>query len=83
MRLRITTTGVPGLGADFLAEVDAAVSRMLQFPEAWSQLSEEARRCAPLRFPYSLIYTPLDEGEVLIVSVFHQSRQPQSWRRNL
>ena len=29
---------VPGLGADFLDEVDAAVARVLQLPEAWSRM---------------------------------------------
>jgi plasmid stabilization system protein ParE len=73
---------VPGLGADFIAEVDAAVARIQQFPEAWSQLSEGFRRCSLRRFPYTLIYTLLDDGEILIVSVFHQSREPRSWREN-
>lgn len=74
---------VQGLGAEFLDEVDAAIARVLQFPEAWSRLSEGFRRCALRRFPYSLIYTVSVDGEVLIVSVFHQSRAPRSWRENL
>jgi len=74
---------VPGLGADFLDEVDATIARILQFPEAWSQLSEGFRRCALRRFPYTLIYSLLDDGDVLIVSIFHQSREPRSWRENL
>lgn len=74
---------VPGLGTDFLEEVDAAVRRVLQFPEAWGRLSEGFRRCSLRRFPYILVYTILDDGEILIVSVFHQSREPRSWRDNL
>lgn len=74
---------VPGLGADFVDEVDAAINRILQFPEAWSRLSEGFRRCSLRRFPFSLIYTLLDDGEVLIVAVFHHSREPKSWRENL
>ena len=74
---------VAGLGADFLDEVDGAVARIQQFPEAWSRLSEGFRRCSLRRFPYTLIYTLLDDGEILIVSVFHQSREPRSWRDNL
>lgn len=30
---------VSGLGADFLDEVDAAVGRILEFPEAWGSLA--------------------------------------------
>jgi toxin ParE1/3/4 len=29
---------VAGLGADFMDEVDAAIDRILQFPEAWGRL---------------------------------------------
>ena len=74
---------VAGLGADFLDEVDSAVARILQFPEAWGSISERFRRCSLRRFPYTLIYSILDDGEILIVSVFHQSREPGSWRGNI
>jgi len=74
---------VPGLGADFLDEVDAAIQRIIRFPEAWGRLGVEYRRCTLRRFPYSVIYNISAAQEVLIVSVFHQSREPQSWRENL
>lgn len=34
---------VPGLGADFLDEVDATMERILGFPEAWGMLGGEYR----------------------------------------
>lgn len=74
---------VSGLGADFLDEMEAAVERMLQFPEAWGKLGNEFRRCHLRRFPYSIIYSIQADQEMVIVSVFHQSREPRSWRENL
>jgi plasmid stabilization system protein ParE len=74
---------VPGLGADFLEELDAAIQRILQFPEAWGVISEPFRHCSLRRFPYTVIYTVPTKREVLIVSVFHQNREPMSWDRNL
>jgi plasmid stabilization system protein ParE len=75
---------VSGLGADFLDEVDAAIDRILQFPEAWGRLGSDFRKCNLRRFPYSVIYSiRSEEEEMLIVSVFHQSREPRSWRENL
>lgn len=74
---------VSGLGADFLDEVEAAVERMLQFPEAWGKLGNEYRRCHLRRFPYSIIYSIQPNQEIVVVSVFHQSREPRSWRENL
>ncbi len=73
----------PGLGGDFLGEFEAAVERILQFPEAWGRLSDNYRHCHLRRFPFSLIYALHAETKVTIVSVFHQNREPLSWMRNL
>ena len=48
---------VPGLGADFLSEVDRAIDLILGFPEAWGEISENFRHCNLRRFPYTVIYT--------------------------
>jgi len=73
---------VSGLGTDFLDEVDAAIERILEFPEAWGPLGGNYRRCHLRRFPFSVIYSIQSESEIVVVSVFHQSREPRSWRRN-
>ena len=73
---------VPGLGFDFLAEVRAAIRRMLAHPEAWCSLDKEFRRCRTARFPYGLIYA-LEGEQILIVSVMHLHRHPNRWRKNL
>lgn len=74
---------VPGLGIDFLDELDEAINIILRFPTAWSRLSGEYRHYSLRRFPYSVIYTLTDNDCILIISVFHQRREPHSWRRNL
>lgn len=74
---------VAGLGGEFIDELDAALVRLLQFPDAWGRISENYRHCNLRRFPYTIIYTVERGDEVLVVSVFHQSREPLSWRRNL
>ncbi|MGF1679127.1 MAG: type II toxin-antitoxin system RelE/ParE family toxin [Candidatus Methylacidiphilales bacterium] len=73
---------IPGMGTEFINEVDRAIDLILGFPKAWGRLSDEFRHCNLRRFPYNVIYTVEDGGEVLIVSIFHQSRAPLSWRRN-
>ena len=73
----------PGLGADLIDEADAAIARVLMFPEAWGRISENYRHCNFRRFPYTIIYVAHSDEEILIISVFHQSREPLSWRRNL
>jgi plasmid stabilization system protein ParE len=73
---------IPGLGHDFLAEVRVTIQRIIQWPEAWQPLDAEIRRCRMQRFPYGIIYA-VENGEVLIVSVMHLHRHPDSWRKNL
>tara|TARA_R110002096_G_scaffold371455_7_gene564854 strand:- start:5119 stop:5343 length:225 start_codon:yes stop_codon:yes gene_type:complete len=35
---------VMGLGADFIDEVDAAIGRILHYPEAWAKIADDYRR---------------------------------------
>ena len=74
---------VSGLGTDFLDEVDAAVGRILEFPEAWGALGGNYRRCHLRRFPFSVIYSIQAEDVIVVISVFHQSREPHTWCENL
>lgn len=74
---------VPGLGIEFIDEVESAITRILKYPNAWSRISEKFRHCNLRRFPFTIIYTQPQKDEVLIVSVFHQSRKPGSWKKNV
>lgn len=71
------------LAADFLDELDATLLRILQFPEAWSIISKPFRHCSLRRFPYTIIYTLETPNDILVVSVFRQSRKPMAWEKNL
>jgi plasmid stabilization system protein ParE len=73
---------VPNLGFEFLAEVRAAIRRILAHPEAWHPLDRTFRRCRTSRFPYGLIYS-IESDHILIVSVMHLHRHPEGWRHNL
>lgn len=71
-----------GLGAEFLAEVQAATNLIESFPLAWSPLSPRTRRCRTHRFPYGLFYQVRVE-EILIVSVMDLRRDPKRWEEYL
>jgi len=45
-----------GLAQQFLQEVLNTLDRVASFPQAWHPLSENAKRCQTVRFPYGLIY---------------------------
>jgi len=71
-----------GLGYDFAAEVKKTLERIVQYPNAWSKLSERTRRCRTNRFPYGIIYQRR-EDTLLIVAVMHLSRSPKTWKSRL
>lgn len=76
-------TNQPGLGLEFLDEVDHTIQRILANPQAWQVLEPDIRRCRLKRFPYGIIYTQVENGSVLIISVMHLHRRPNAWRENL
>ncbi len=68
-----------GLGDDFAEEVKKTIGRIIQYPEAWSRLSERTRRCLTNRFPYGLIYQIRGES-IMIIAVLNLFRDPKTWR---
>jgi toxin ParE1/3/4 len=68
----------PGLGAEFLSQVELAFSRLAEHPEIGAPLSTGARKFLVRRFPFLLIYRA-ESDRVLILAVAHQRRHPASW----
>ncbi len=73
----------PGLGLDFLEEVYAAIQRILAFPEAWTKLSANSRRCLINRFPYGVIYQILNEDCIRVIAVMQLNQKPNYWQQRL
>ncbi len=69
---------VAGLGSEFARALDAVVQSIARIPEAYPLIEGECRRALLRRFPFSVIFRMRGE-ELLVVAVFHQSREPQSW----
>ena len=71
-----------GLGEEFAQEVERAIQRILDHPEAWPKVSRMARCCRVERFPFGIVYLILGE-ELLIVAVMHLRRKPGYWKDRL
>lgn len=71
-----------GLGDRFLAEVKAATRYIEQYPEIAPIIDEGVRAKVLVRFPYSLMYV-VEEHELYIVAVAHQSKRPGYWTDRL
>ena len=54
-----------GLGLSFLDAVEAAVDKLLQEPEAYGLVGDEIRQKLVDRFPYSLLYEPMQGQQTL------------------
>ena len=71
-----------GLGFEFARAAGAAVASALRNPVGYLRIEEEFRRVLFRKFPYTLIYLPSPE-ELLVVSFFHQHREPGVWLKRL
>jgi plasmid stabilization system protein ParE len=68
----------PGLGDEFLEEVDAAVTRIAENSRAHQSVRGRIRRAVLHRFPYLLFYV-IDPQEIVVLACMHASRDPESW----
>lgn len=71
---------VPGLGAVFLEEVNAAVEKLRTYPEIHSLRFADVRRAPLHRFKFYGLYYLIKVPEVWIIAVYHARRNPQ-WLR--
>lgn len=74
----------PGLGEDLLAEVAAAVERLIRLAESAPQLSvrdagRPIRQASVRRFPFMIVYAIVDET-LWVIAIAHQRRRPYYWR---
>lgn len=72
----------PGLGHEFLQEIDRALDRVLRQPDLSRVIHRNARKIRLERFPYWVIYV-MAPKKIRIISVFHCSRNPSIWQRRL
>jgi plasmid stabilization system protein ParE len=69
----------PGLGIEFLLELDAAIEKAAETPLAYRTIFREVRRVLPRRFPYAVYF--LFERELIeVFAVLHQQRAPSRWQ---
>lgn len=71
-----------GLGATFLARVRSAFDRISLDPQRHAAIHHDFRKILVPNFPYIVLYRE-DLDEILVISVFHTSRDPSIWRARL
>lgn len=69
----------PGLGADFLDELERTYAAIDANPARFGFVERDIREGALKRFPYAIYYRVLTD-RIRVLSVHHCSRDPSSWR---
>ena len=68
-----------GLGERFNNRVLDVMSRISDNPYAFAESEDRVREARVPRFPYC-IYFRVESERIQVVSVFHTSRDPESWK---
>jgi plasmid stabilization system protein ParE len=71
-----------GLGDRFVADVEAAVRNICEYPESGWQLSRNVRKRVLRVFHYNVLYVNEPE-EVVVIAVAPHKRRPGYWRKRL
>ena len=72
-------TEQPGLGIEFLLELDAAIERAAENPLAHAPVFLEARRVLTRRFPFA-VYFLYDHNVVEVFAILHQRSASSLWQ---
>lgn len=70
----------PGVGDDFLDELDRTVSEVRDRPRSFPVVRRDARRALVKRFPYLVLF--VQRGDTIhVIGVIHTARHPSTWAR--
>jgi toxin ParE1/3/4 len=64
---------------DFVDEVQAALDAIADHPGRYAVASGDIREAPVNRFPYCVYYR-VRAGRVVVVAIFHASRDPAVWQ---
>ncbi len=70
----------PGLGKEFLREIDEVVLRAAAHPERYPIVFSDVRKAVAQHFPYAVFFR-IREGCLVILAVFHGRRDPTTWHQ--
>ncbi len=68
-----------GLGVDLVAKVGAVFKRIAVNPKLHAAVYNDVRKAVVARFPYVVLYRE-EAGVLIVISVFHTSRNPAVWK---
>ena len=73
---------LPGLGARFLNDIDQTINSIKDNPEIYRKVYKDFRRALLNKFPFGIYYL-LESNRVVIFAVYHEKRNPKSWKKRV
>ena len=67
------------LGVEFIAEIERCVTAAAERPMTYSAVYKDVRRVVAKRFPFS-VYFRAEANRIVVLAVFHGSRDPVIWQ---
>ena len=67
-----------GLGKRYKEEVRTSINRISVFPNSWTIIRPNIRKCVMHKFPYNILYS-IQESTILIIAIAHHHRRPDYW----
>jgi plasmid stabilization system protein ParE len=67
------------LAQDFVARIRDIVKRVASNPRIHQLAYSDVRKAVVTRFPYVVLYRE-SGGELIVIGVFHSSRDPEEWK---
>ncbi len=68
-----------GLGERFEAAIHAKLLSLRERPDFYACVHDDIREASLTKFPYT-IYFRVETDEIIVASVFHNSRDPDVWQ---
>ncbi len=72
----------PEMVSEFREALRSIVRRIEQNPEQFPRSTSKTRRALLRRFPYLVLFRQ-KQDLVVVVAVFHTSRDPRAWRKRV
>lgn len=70
----------PGLGSEFLAEIQLLLQCIASNPEQFPMLYRDVRKAVARRFPYCVYFRKRNQ-RIIVLAVFHSARNPAVWKQ--
>ena len=73
---------VKGIGLNLLLNVEATIESILRIPEAYTPTYKNTRRALVRKYPFGIHYI-IDKDKIVVLAIFHESRNPKDLKKRL